>query len=71
MMKKLILVSTMLTLSGCGLVAEQYDLSFDKLTNWRSDAAAPVEQVSASSLKDWWQKFEDPALNELVTQAMS
>ncbi|MEC7577003.1 MAG: efflux transporter outer membrane subunit, partial [Pseudomonadota bacterium] len=64
-------VSTMLTLSGCGLVAEQYDLSFDKLTNWRSDAAAPVEQVSASSLKDWWQKFEDPALNELVTQAMS
>ena len=71
MMKKLILVSTMLTLSGCGLVAEQYDLSFDKLTSWRSDAAAPVEQVSASSLKDWWQKFEDPALDELVTQAMS
>ncbi len=71
MMKKLILVSTMLTLSGCGLVAEQYDMSFDKLTNWRSDAAAPVERVNASSLKSWWQKFEDPALNELVTQAMS
>ncbi|MEC9234822.1 MAG: efflux transporter outer membrane subunit, partial [Pseudomonadota bacterium] len=60
-----------LTLSGCGLVAEQYDMSFDKLTNWRSDAAAPVERVNASSLKSWWQKFEDPALNELVTQAMS
>lgn len=71
MIKNLVLFSTMLTLSGCGLVAENYDLSFSKLTNWQSDQTAPIAQVEAASLKEWWLKFNDPTLDKLVAQAMT
>lgn len=69
-MKKLLLLSTCLVLSGCAATdRDPADTAFPQ--NWTTEEAALIEQADILSLKHWWLKFNDPALNELITRALS
>lgn len=39
-------------------------------THWSAAASAPNVSVSTRSLAQWWQRFNDPLLSDLVTQAL-
>ncbi len=64
-MKKIILLTTCVFLSGCfkgGL-----DLSApDRPQLWTAKNSESVNVVEAPTLKNWWQGFNDPVLNQIV-----
>lgn len=64
-MKKLLLLSTCLALTGCfkgGL-----DLAApDRPQLWTAKDNASVKVVDAPTLKGWWKGFNDPVLNQIV-----
>jgi len=63
------LIAATFTLTGCAslLINPSTDLSHVEVpAAWSNGSAAP----SAPSLAEWWQRFNDPQLTSLVTQAL-
>ena len=69
MFKKFLLLPTCLILTGCfsgGLeVSEQLSPS-----GWTAKNNAVAHTANAESLRGWWKQFSDPALNDLIDQAL-
>jgi multidrug efflux system outer membrane protein len=61
----------MLVLSGCAAVADAPPpaLPFEVPGAWST--ASPPSVRDAPTLQDWWQRFDDPMLGELVGRALS
>ena len=69
-MKKLTALSGMLLLSGC-VTSDAPSLSqLNPPTNWTVHTDDTIEHVDASSLKDWWLRFNDPTLNVLIDETL-
>ena len=63
------LVATAIALSGCSsmLITPSADVSTVPVPAAWSNGGATA---SATSLADWWQRFDDPQLTALITQAL-
>lgn len=60
-------------LAGCAAVAPPTGAALDVAvpTVWSSATASGVQaDASATSLAQWWQRFDDPQLTDLITQAL-
>lgn len=69
-MKRLLLLTTCLFLSGCFKGA--LDLSEpDRPQLWTAKDSASVKVVEAPTLKNWWKGFNDPVLNQVVELALA
>lgn len=65
------LLGALLLVSGCAAVGPNYlapELSVPE--NWASDAPEGV-QIGESELLDWWTRFNDPVLSNLVESAVN
>ena len=63
-----VLAALLLVLAACSTVVPQRAAPLEVPANWAAaDAAATVD---ATSLVRWWQRFDDPLLANLVTQAL-
>lgn len=69
MMRKFLLLSSSIMLSGCLLSTANYDAP-EPPAQWNLETARQVEVVQSDSLKGWWNKFHDPVLNVLIKAAM-
>lgn len=67
--RKIILLSSVVTLSGCYGMPKNMVYEHG-ISNWTNKNAENVQQVDVSHLKNWWQKFNDPSLNDLVDLAL-
>jgi NodT family efflux transporter outer membrane factor (OMF) lipoprotein len=68
-MKKYLLLSTCLILSGC-FAGKLEGLSFTQPESWTAKDAQTVPLAEAESLRGWWKKFNDPALDTLVGHSL-
>ncbi len=69
-MKYLSLSLATILLSGC--FAGANDLSEpNRPQSWSSYNKTVIESVEPETLKNWWENFDDPALNKLVTLTLS
>ncbi len=61
-----------LTLSGCASLTSRSTTLPDVAVpaNWSASAAPASPAPAATSLADWWQRFDDPLMTRLVTQAL-
>ncbi|MES2958376.1 MAG: efflux transporter outer membrane subunit [Pseudomonadota bacterium] len=57
-----------LTLGACSTLAPQRAAPIEVPAAWSADAGGASAQ--ATSLAQWWQRFDDPLLGRLVTQAL-
>lgn len=60
-------------LAGCAAVAPPSGAALDVAVpmTWSSAAASGAQaDTSATSLAQWWQRFDDPQLTDLITQAL-
>lgn len=54
--------------SGCAMVGPDYRLPQENLpAHWQAQA----EAGSTESLSDWWHQFNDPILNQLISDALA
>jgi len=72
-MKYLSLSLATILLSGC--FAGANDLSEpnkpQSWSSWSSYSSASIENVEPETLKNWWENFNDPALNQLVALTLN
>ncbi len=64
-MKKLLLSFLILLLSGCFATGEDYG-DPQKPQSWTAYQSENIDITDVQNLRAWWQKFNDPVLNELV-----
>lgn len=67
---RIFMISAVLILSGCfgtGLSFDDPEVS----DNWGAYQADQVQRIDASALENWWERFNDPVLNKLVTLALA
>jgi len=58
------------TLTGCAVGPDYERPSFTHQEQWNSELKMTTE-LAESALARWWQRFDDPVLDALVTQATS
>ena len=63
-----VLAALLLAVAACSTVVPQRAAPLDLPANWA--AADTPARVPATSLVQWWQRFDDPLLASLVTQAL-
>ncbi len=69
-MKKLLIIPLSLFLSGC--LGNGMDLRApDQPENWSVKQSALSQNIDAKDLHQWWNKFNDPALSNLVTLSLA
>lgn len=69
-MNKYIVLSMCFVLTGC-FSGETAKLEKPHPSVWTATDSQLVKQVEAASLKEWWKKFNDPVLNNLVETALT
>ncbi|MAQ71046.1 MAG: hypothetical protein CL565_02515 [Alphaproteobacteria bacterium] len=69
-MKKLLLLTTCLSLSSC-FSTTHYDASqLNTPEQWSIEASKTVPEVSQDNLYQWWKGFDDQTLNSLIETAL-
>ncbi|WP_027996886.1 efflux transporter outer membrane subunit [Simplicispira psychrophila] len=68
--RPLLPAALVLLLAGCAAVAPPATGVLDVALPPAWSAAAPPEPLAATSLVQWWQRFDDPQLTALVAQAL-
>lgn len=70
MMSLICFASLLLVLNGCALINPSHPepAKVELPANWTADEA--VATSSSTSLKNWWQRFDDPLLVNLVQQSL-
>ncbi|MEM8844306.1 MAG: TolC family protein [Pseudomonadota bacterium] len=65
----LIILLILMSLTGC-FAKDPVIEDPEQPTKWTQDSENQLELVDISYLDDWWEKFNDPVLNNLVTIAL-
>lgn len=70
--KPLALAALALALSGCASWSDKgaATSTVDVPTRWSTSVSSNEVPAAATSLAQWWQRFSDPTLSTLVTQAL-
>lgn len=68
--RELPLALALLTLSGCAINRDQWKDGVAPPAKWnsRTDASGPLD---TAAIRQWWKRFNDPALDALINQALS
>lgn len=69
-MRSLTLIVLALFLSACSSIKNTYSEPAQPEQWLGTDSDTAIEQVDAENLKQWWLRFEDPALSELVNKLL-
>ncbi|MEM8833467.1 MAG: efflux transporter outer membrane subunit [Pseudomonadota bacterium] len=70
-MKKYILLPTALLLSGCFGNGLDFSTPYKNTpVEWSAYQSDIIQQEDAKILENWWQKLNDPTLNQLIAVAM-
>ncbi len=69
-MRYFLLLPACLVLNGCYTGQQNFSEPM-KPETWASTQAAFAEVVDEENLKDWWERFNDPLLNELVQLSLA
>lgn len=65
-------VVMLLLLAGCTLGPDYLRPSPEALPNWTEHAATEAEAARTErQMRDWWESFDDPVLNQLVALAIA
>jgi len=60
----------LLGLSGCVLGPDYHEPTPAIPANWQAEQGTDLQRIAPEDLKKWWQKFADPQLDNLMTQAL-
>jgi len=69
-MKKILLMTTCLTLSGCFSTTHYNTAQLQTPEQWSIGAAQAVPSVEKENLHQWWQGFDDATLNDLIVLSL-
>lgn len=67
-MRKTLIIMASLALSGCVTLPSMKQIKPDLPTAWLADSDPATRPDSVTS--DWWQAYNDPILNQLITEAL-
>lgn len=69
-MKYLAAFSCLFVLSGCFATGKDYSEPA-KPESWNAYQSSIIQKTEAQALKSWWERFDDPALNALITLTLN
>ncbi len=70
MMKKLLIFPVCLMLGGCYAGALEF-IGLEKPQQWTANQGVATQAVKADQLHEWWKRFHDPVLDQLVALALA
>ena len=69
--KPLLILITFLFLSGCTLQGEAPLFNFDFPASFQNDPDKPADNINEYMYQTWWTRYNDPILNQLITQLLN